>query len=100
MQSYQITVAQLKRELLACLGSRIDSVVLYGSAARGQYRPGESDIDILIIGEAEDRGLKAEISEIVGNIDLKHSTATSVVYLSNDRCLQYLDWVRLSSSEL
>lgn len=92
MRSYESSIEQLKGELVSRLGDKIASIVLYGSAARGQYRPMESDIDILIIGQEEDKGIKAQISEIAGNIDLGNSTATSIVYLSKDSFFRYLDW--------
>ena len=31
------------------LGDRIESVVLYGSAARGQYHPGSSDLNLILV---------------------------------------------------
>ena len=89
---YQKSMEELKKELLTRLGQRIDSIILYGSAARGQYRPLESDIDVLVVGRGDDSSIKREISEIIGSIDLENSTATSPVYLSRENFRRYLEW--------
>ncbi|MDO8637396.1 MAG: nucleotidyltransferase domain-containing protein [Dehalococcoidia bacterium] len=89
---YRKSMEELKKELLTRLGQRIDSIILYGSAARGQYRPLESDIDVLVVGQGNDGSIKREISEIIGSIDLENSTATSPVYLSRENFRRYLEW--------
>ena len=89
---YQKSMEELKKELLTRLGQRIDSIILYGSAARGQYRPLESDIDVLVVGRGDDGSIKREISGIIGSIDLENSTATSPVYLSRENFRRYLEW--------
>lgn len=89
---YQKSMEELKKELLTRLGQRIDSIILYGSAARGQYRPLESDIDVLVVGRDDDSSIKCEISATIGSIDLENSTATSPVYLSRENFRRYLEW--------
>jgi hypothetical protein len=37
------------REMEAAYGADLASVVLYGSAARGEYRPGASDLNLLVL---------------------------------------------------
>ncbi|HEV3049436.1 MAG TPA: nucleotidyltransferase domain-containing protein [Longimicrobium sp.] len=37
------------REMEAVYGADLASVVLYGSAARGEYRPGTSDLNVLVL---------------------------------------------------
>jgi hypothetical protein len=37
------------REMEAAYGAELASVVLYGSAARGEYRPGVSDLNVLVL---------------------------------------------------
>jgi predicted nucleotidyltransferase len=90
--SYKKSVEELTQNLLAQLGHRIDSIILFGSAARGQYRPLESDIDILVIGQDDTGSMKSELSSIIGTIDLENSTATSLVYISIENFRRYLEW--------
>ena len=39
----------LKEELTRTLGDALVALAVYGSAARGAYREGESDVDIAIV---------------------------------------------------
>jgi predicted nucleotidyltransferase len=45
----QARLRQLCEELSRAVGPKLAAVVLYGGVARGRYRPGASDINILII---------------------------------------------------
>lgn len=42
-------VRRFAREMEAAYGADLASVVLYGSAARGEYRPGVSDLNVLVL---------------------------------------------------
>ena len=55
-------------------------IILYGSATRGEHRPWESDIDILVIASGEDKGLQRAISQIVDDIDLENATCTNLIW--------------------
>lgn len=90
--SYKKSVEELKKKLVSRFGEIIDSIILYGSAARGQYRPLESDIDILVIGRDDNHSTKSAISSAIGSIDLDNSTATSLVYISRENFRRYLEW--------
>jgi predicted nucleotidyltransferase len=90
--TYKKSVEELKKKILSQFSGIIDSIVLYGSAARGQYRPQESDIDILVIGLDDNATIKTEISSAIGVIDLANSTATSLVYISRENFRRYLEW--------
>lgn len=92
MQSYEKTIAGMKSKLVAKLGGRINSIILYGSAARGEYRAWESDIDILVIASNEDSGLQGAISQIISDIDLENATCTSLIYLSEANFKRYVEW--------
>jgi hypothetical protein len=48
-------LAQLVAALDAALGSAMRAVYLTGSAAVGAYRPGESDLDALVVADPADR---------------------------------------------
>jgi hypothetical protein len=51
-----MTTEQLVSELKQALGSNLRSIVLYGSAATGDYAPGSSDYDILLVADRLDAG--------------------------------------------
>jgi hypothetical protein len=42
-------VRRFAEEMKAAYGAELASVVLYGSAARGEYRPGVSDLNVLVL---------------------------------------------------
>jgi predicted nucleotidyltransferase len=80
-KQYQKTVEELKEKIKAELGDSIDSLVLYGSAARGEYKGVDSDIDILIIAKDETSSTYNKIRKIATGIDLKNSTATRLLFI-------------------
>ncbi|MGQ9469807.1 MAG: nucleotidyltransferase domain-containing protein [Nitrososphaerales archaeon] len=81
-KQYQKTVEELKERITSELGDSIDSLVLYGSAARGEYKGIDSDIDILVIAKDDAISTYNKIRRIATEIDLRNSTATTLVYLS------------------
>jgi predicted nucleotidyltransferase len=44
--------ADVSHRLAAAFGARLRSVLLYGSAARGEYVPGRSDLNVLVLLDA------------------------------------------------
>ena len=48
-RTYLERAAQLTEDLRAAYGERLESVVLYGSAARGDFQEGVSDLNVLVI---------------------------------------------------
>jgi predicted nucleotidyltransferase len=83
VQDYRRTIDELKKSVSE-LGLPIDSLILYGSAARGEYKGIDSDIDILVISEDKTNSTYEKILRIASDIDLKNSTATSLVYFSRE----------------
>ena len=68
-------------------GEKLDSVILYGSYARGDYRP-YSDVDIMLISSLPDKEIRAQntqISEIVGEMCIEHDVTISVSVRSMDQ---------------
>lgn len=92
MQTYEKATGHIKSKVVAKLGKRINSIILYGSAARGEYRPWESDIDILVIASNENKRLQRAISQIIGDIDLENATCTSFICFSEANFKRYLEW--------
>ena len=58
------------RRVRTALGDRVDSIVLYGSVARGEAGP-DSDVDVLVVGSA-DVGIGREVRNIQS--DQAHET--------------------------
>ena len=79
---YRNALRVFKERVLNQLRDRIDSIVLYGSAARGEYHGRSSDVDLLVIGR--DESTYDTLREIATDIDLKYSTMFSIVYLSGE----------------
>ena len=47
-------LAELTKDLEAALGDGLIGVLVHGSVVRGEYRPGESDVDVIIILDKAD----------------------------------------------
>lgn len=73
----------LKERLEALYGTRLRSLVLFGSHARGEAAA-ESDIDVLmILDEVPDFWKEFDrIEEITGTLSLEHDTVISVFPMS------------------
>jgi uncharacterized protein len=73
-KNYKSTLIDLKERLLRELEDNLDSLVLYGSVARGDYGR-ESDIDILVI--LQDKNMLEKVSDIRYDVDTKNDTVTT-----------------------
>ena len=63
---YGLTDKELQTlQTLFAVNSRIEQVILYGSRAKGNYKP-FSDVDIVLVGDALSR---ADISRLYASID-------------------------------
>jgi len=88
-QAYEKTITQLREKLVEELQNTIESIVLYGSIARGEAHE-NSDIDILVVASDDDRKLYDRISKIRTMIDLNNNTLTTLVHMSKDEIERYV----------
>jgi len=72
-------VEEFVRKLREKFGSRIESIVVFGSYARGEWKE-ESDIDVLIIGDVK----LDEIIDVTYPILLKYRVYISLLVMSRD----------------
>ena len=86
---HEKTIAHLSERLAKELPNKIESIILYGSAARNQTHE-DSDIDILIITQKDDKKLYDKISKIRTQIDLDNNTLTALVQMSKNELERYL----------
>ena len=73
-ETVKLAVSQFSRELKRMLGERLVRVVLYGSYARGDFRP-DSDVDIMILVDMSDLELKAygqQLSYMTYDFNMDH----------------------------
>jgi len=87
--AYKRTIEELKHELIGKLGDKISSLILYGSAAKGDMRE-ESDIDVLVITKDDDNEIYDEMSKIRTDVDLKNGSLTSLISISRREIEEYL----------
>ena len=62
-QTMQSLIEQYISEIKKIYGSHLQKVILYGSYARGDFRP-DSDVDIMILLDISDLDLKAFSQEL------------------------------------
>ncbi len=69
---------QLRAELALLLGDELESVLLYGSQARGDARP-DSDIDVLIVmrDTFDPADLRRRTAPIASRLSLEYDTVIS-----------------------
>jgi len=64
----------------AVLGSKLHSVILYGSYARGDYNEC-SDVDIMIIADVNDgeqQAMRSKLYNPIDDLDIEYETITSI----------------------
>lgn len=71
---------ELKKGLTEIYGEQLKSVILFGSYARGDARPPDSDIDVMIVlmGEFNYWEMYKRASEFVAALSLEHDVLISI----------------------
>ena len=80
-EEYQEAVKEFVRRAREKYDDKIDSIILFGSVARGEAREG-SDIDILVVAVGDRFRMRRELSGIVLDILLETGEYISVKTLS------------------
>ncbi|MCL5611485.1 MAG: nucleotidyltransferase domain-containing protein [Chloroflexi bacterium] len=78
---------ELKKGLAAIYGDQLKAVILFGSYARGDAHPPDSDIDVLIVlkGEFDYWEQDKRSSELVASLSLKHDVVISTKLASEKK---------------
>lgn len=76
---------KLKQGLADIYGSQLKAVYLFGSYARGEARPPDSDIDVMIVlnGEFDYWEVEKRSSELVASLCLENEVVISRVFVSD-----------------
>ncbi len=77
---------RVRAELAAVLGAELDSVLLYGSQARGDARP-DSDIDVLIVmrGPFDPADVRRRTAFIASRLSLEYDTVISRAFATREQ---------------
>ena len=78
-------VLKFSQQVKKLLGQKLDKVILYGSYARGDFRP-DSDIDVMILVDTDRAGvspLEKKICDVTYDFNDEHGTDIMPVVQSN-----------------
>ncbi len=80
---FEKALTDFRNRVVKELGDRIESIVVYGSVARGEAGE-DSDIDVLIVGR--DKEIRSRISEIGYDVDYgnKFETFITLIYFTRE----------------
>ena len=96
LDKYRKAVDEFVERVLDKYSDRIDSIILFGSVARGEAKE-ESDIDILVVTKVEDFRLRRTLIGIAFDILLQTGENISVKAISKDDFERYKNFSFLSS---
>ena len=76
----------LRHEFSRVLGDQFETILLFGSQARGDARA-DSDIDVLVVvrGEFDIGDLIKRTSAVVSSLSLRHDVVISRVFVSKEQ---------------
>jgi predicted nucleotidyltransferase len=76
---------QLKKGLAEIYGSQLNAIYLFGSYARGEGHPPDSDIDVMIVlnGEFNYWEVEKRSSLLIASLCLEHEVVISRVFVSD-----------------
>lgn len=83
-ENIQNILRELKAGLRRIYGEQLHSVILFGSYARGDAHPPDSDIDVMIVLNEEftRRDVEQRSSEFIANLCLEHDVLISRIFIS------------------
>lgn len=94
-EQMRIILSELAERLHQVYGSRLKSVILYGSVARGAETK-DSDIDIMVLvdGDASElRNYDESLGDVSTDISLKYLKVLSIIDISYQ---EYQEWKQIS----
>ena len=94
-EQMRIILSELAERLHQVYGSRLKSVILYGSVARGAETK-DSDIDIMVLvdGNASElRNYDESLGDVSTDISLKYLKVLSIIDISYQ---EYQEWKQIS----
>jgi predicted nucleotidyltransferase len=83
------SLADLHARLRARFGERLTQVRLFGSHARGDFRP-DSDVDVLVVVKALTRDERREIYDLAEDVNFEWQVPLATLVWSSE----YAQWMR------
>lgn len=76
---------QVKKGLAEIYGSQLNAIYLFGSYARGEAHPPDSDIDVMIVlnGDFNYWEVEKKSSELIASLCLENEVVISRVFVSD-----------------
>lgn len=94
-KKFNIIIEEVTSSMKSIYGDKLKEILLYGSYARGDYDK-ESDIDLMVLVDEEEKELKEyeeELNNIISDIGYKYMIVLSLVDLSFNKFNYWVDVV-------